>query len=192
MTQPHLAAPFGLRLAGLGAALAAALLATALPAQVSVLKGHSTNAPIDVAADRMEVRDAESQAMFAGNVVIRQGGMTLSADSVTIFYTRSKTPTPEISRIDAQGAVKLVTASETAAARYGIYDVVRKTITLVGNVELTRAGSVLRGQRLAIDLATGRSTLDGAGAAAKAGAPATSAGRVTGRFLVPQRPAKQP
>jgi len=51
---------------------------------------------------------------------------------------------------------------------------------------------VLRGQRLAIDLATGRSTLDGAGNAAKPGAAPGDTGRVTGRFVVPQRPAKQP
>ncbi len=171
-----------------------AVLLCALPAaaQVSALKGHSTNAPIDVAADRMEVRDTQNQAIFSGNVAIRQGGMTLDADSVTIFYKRGTGTNPEISRIDAQGSVKLVTASETASGRYGIYDVVAKTITLVGNVELTQGGSVLRGQRLAIDLASGRSTLDGAGAPAKGNAPATSSGRVTGRFVVPPRTTKQP
>lgn len=173
--------------------LAAALLCAApVMAQVSALKGHSTNAPIDVAADRMEVRDTENQAIFSGNVSIRQGGMTLDANSVTIFYKRGTGSAPEISRIDAQGAVKLVTASETASGRYGIYDVTAKTITLIGNVVLTRGGSVLNGQRLAIDLASGRSTLDGAGAPAKDSAPATSSGRVTGRFIVPQRPVKQP
>lgn len=170
------------------------VLLCALPAtaQVSALKGHSTNAPIDVAADRMEVRDTTNQAIFSGNVAIRQGDMTLDADSVTIFYKRGTGTNPEISRIDAQGSVKLVTASETASGRYGIYDVVAKTITLVGNVELTQGGSVLRGQRLAIDLASGRSTLDGAGAPAKGNAPATSSGRVTGRFVVPPRSTKQP
>ena len=143
---------------------AALLFVAPVAAQVSALKGHSTNAPIDVAADRMEVRDTENQAIFSGNVSIRQGGMTLDANSVTIFYKRGTGSSPEISRIDAQGAVKLVTASETASGRYGIYDVTAKTITLVGNVVLTRGGSVLNGQRLAIDLASGRSTLDGAGA----------------------------
>ena len=165
---------------------------TPVSAQVSALKGHSTDAPIDVASDRLEVRDADNQAVFSGNVAIRQGGMTLDANSVTVFYKRGSGSAPEISRIDAQGAVKLLTASETASGRYGIYDVTAKTITLVGNVELTRAGSVLHGQRLAIDLASGRSTLDGAGSAAKGSVPATDAGRVTGRFIVPQRPAKKP
>lgn len=171
-----------------------AVLLAAVPAiaQVSALKGHDSDAPIDVASDRLEVRDADNQAVFSGNVAIRQGGMTLDANSVTVFYKSGTGTSPEISRIDAQGAVKLLTATETASGRYGIYDVTAKTITLVGNVELTQGGSVLHGQRLAIDMTSGRSTLDGAGSAAKGSEPATGAGRVTGRFVVPQRPAKQP
>jgi lipopolysaccharide export system protein LptA len=177
------------------AALTLILLAAPVAAQTSALKGHNTNAPIDVSADRIEVRDADKQAIFTGNVTIRQAGMTLDADSVKVFYTPTKTGTPEISRLDAQGNVKLVTATETATGRYGIYDVARKTITLVGNVVLTRGGSVLNGQRLAIDLASGRSTLDGAGGGAGAGKPGDTTpagGRVTGRFVVPQRPAAKP
>jgi lipopolysaccharide export system protein LptA len=174
------------------AALTLVLVAAPALAQTSALKGHNTSAPIDVSADRIEVRDTDKQAIFTGRVTIRQGGMTLDADSVKVFYTQPKSGSPEISRLDAQGNVKLVTASETATGRYGIYDVARKTITLVGNVVLTRGGSVLNGQRLAIDLASGRSTLDGAGGTAKPGEPATAGGRVTGRFVVPPRAATKP
>lgn len=163
------------------------LLAAPAMAQDSALKGHNTNAPIDVAADRIEVRDADNQAVFSGAVSIRQGTMTLDANSVRVFYTRTKSDAPEISRIDAQGAVKLTSPSETATARYGIYDVTQRQVTMIGDVVLTRGANVLRGQRLAIDLASGRSTLDGAGTPAAPGAPASSGGRVTGRFVVPQR-----
>lgn len=155
-------------------------------AQDSALKGHNINAPIDVTADRIEVRDADNQALFSGAVSIRQGAMTLDAASVRVFYTRTKADEPEISRIDAQGSVKLVSPSETATARYGIYDVTQRQVTMIGDVVLARGGNVLRGQRLAIDLNSGRSTLDGSGAPAAPGAPATG-GRVTGRFVVPQR-----
>lgn len=157
-------------------------------AQTSALKGHNTAQPIDVAADRIEVRDADSQAIFSGNVAIRQGAMTLDAASVKVFYTRAG-DAPEISRLDAQGGVKLTSPSETATARYGIYDVTTRQITMVGDVVLTRGTSLLKGQRLAIDLASGRSTLDGAGGGSAPGQPpaAAGSGRVTGRFVVPQR-----
>ncbi|RKH74980.1 OstA family protein, partial [Corallococcus praedator] len=72
--------------------------------------------------------------------------------------------------------------------RYAIYDVTQKQITMIGDVVLNRGASQLRGQRLAIDLDTGRATLDGAGGAARPGAAPAPGGRVSGRFVVPPRP----
>ena len=166
------------------------LLGLGAPAAAqSALKHHDTDAPLDVDAKSIDVLDAKGQAVWSGDVRITQGDMKLNAETVTVFYSRAKTGgDPVIERLDAQNNVKLVTPSETATGRYGIYDVVRKTVTLVGAVTLSHGDSVLHGQRLAIDLDSGRSRLDGAstGAAATPGAPATG-GRVTGRFVVPER-----
>ena len=165
-------------------------LATAVGAQ-SALKNHNTDAPLDVDAKSIDVLDAKGQAVWSGDVRITQGDMKLNADTVTVFYSRAKKGgNPVIDRLDAQNNVKLVTPSETATGRYGIYDVGRKTITMVGNVTLSHGDSVLHGQRLAIDLESGRSKLDGAGTGpATPGVAATSSGRVTGRFVVPARKA---
>lgn len=165
------------------------LLGVAVPAAAqSALRNHNTDAPIDVDAKSIDVLDANGRAVWTGDVRITQGTMKLNADTVTVFYSRAKKGgDPVIDRLDAQNNVKLVTPSETASGRYGIYDVARKTITLVGGVTLSHGDSVLHGQRLAIDLDTGRSKLDGASTGpATPGTPASS-GRVTGRFVVPQR-----
>ena len=45
----------------------------------SALKGHDTDAPVDVAADRIEVQDRADRAIFSGNVEVRQGNLQLSA-----------------------------------------------------------------------------------------------------------------
>ncbi len=155
----------------------------------SALRHHNTDAPIDVDAKTIDVLDAKGQAVWSGDVRITQGDMKLNADTVTVFYSKAKTGgDPQIDRLDAQNNVKLVTPSETASGRYGIYDVGRKTITLIGGVTLAHGDSVLHGQRLAIDLDSGRSKLDGASTGpATPGAPAASGGRVTGRFVVPPR-----
>ena len=167
----------------------AAIVAGPLAAQ-SALKGHNADAPLNVDAKSIDVLDANGKAIFSGDVRITQGDMKLNADTVTVFYSRSKKGgSPTIERLDAQNNVKLITPSETATGRYGIYDVGQKTITLVGGVTLTHGESVLRGQRLAIDLESGRSKLDGAGTGAP-GQPATTGGRVTGRFVVPPRTGK--
>jgi len=168
-----------------------AVIAAPLAAQ-SALKGHNTDAPIDVDAKAIDVLDANGKAIWTGDVRVTQGTMKLNADTITVFYSRSKKGgNPTIERLDAQNNVKLVTPSETATGRYGIYDVAQKTITLVGGVVLTKGENILHGQRLSIDLDSGRSKLDGAGTPAAPGQPATTGGRVTGRFVVPPRtPAK--
>ena len=168
-------------------ALVAILVVVAAPALAqgtSALRRHDINAPIDVDASRVELVDGDRQALLSGGVKITQGRMTLTADNMKVFYERTG-DAPTVTRLDARGEVTLVSPSERARGDTGIYDVERRLITLVGGVTLNQGQSVLRGQRLAIDLASGRSTLDGGGARPAPGAPA--GGRVTGRFVVPPR-----
>ena len=151
----------------------------------SALRGHNTNAPVDVAADRIEVQDRADRAIFAGNVVARQSNLTLNAARVTVAYSSSGGI--EIQRIDASGGVTVRSPSETARGQFAIYDLRNRLITLLGNVTLVRGDSQVRGGRLVLDLSTGRAVMDGG--PAKAGPAGTTAtgGRVTGTFTVPQR-----
>ena len=173
-------------------AVPAVLSAVPVSAQTSALAKHNTDAPVDFDADHVEVRDNDQQALLTGSVRVTQGTLTLNADQVKMFYRRAPGRQPEIQRMDAQGNVKLTSPSERASGSYGIYDVTQRIITLSGDVVLTRGESVLRGQRLSIDLDSGRSTLDsasGSTSGSKAVAPA-SGGRVSGHFVVPPRGAK--
>ena len=147
---------------------------------VSALKGHNADAPIDVAADRIEVQDRSDRAVFAGNVQVRQASLTLDTSRLTVAY--SSAGGIQIRRLDASGGVTVKSPSETARGNFGIYDLDRKLITLVGAVQLSRGGSQINGQRLTIDLNTGRAVVDGGPAGV-----GQSGGRVTGRFTVPRR-----
>lgn len=160
-------------------ALSAAALASAQGA-MSALKGHNSNAPIDVTSDRIEVQDRADRAIFAGNVNVRQGSLTLDTARLTVAY--SSAGGVQIQRLDASGGVVVRSPSETARGNFGIYDLDRKLITLVGAVQLTRGGSQVNGQRLVIDLRSGRAVVDGGPAGV-----GQRGGRVTGRFTVPQR-----
>jgi lipopolysaccharide export system protein LptA len=154
---------------------------------VSALKGHNSNAPVDVAADRIEVQDRADRAIFSGNVVARQAELTLNAARVTVAY--ASTGGIQIQRIDASGGVTVRSPSETARGQYAIYDLNNRLITLIGGVTLTRGDSRVSGGRLVMDLSSGRAVMDGSGAGA-ADAPsgvANTGGRVTGTFTVPQR-----
>ena len=147
---------------------------------VSALKGHNSDAPVDVAADRIEVQERADRAVFSGNVHVRQADLTLDTDRLTVAYSGGEGI--QIRRLDASGRVVVRSPSETARGNFGIYDLDRKLITLIGSVQLQRGDSNINGSRLVIDLTTGRAVIDG-------GAPGVgqSGGRVTGRFTVPQR-----
>jgi lipopolysaccharide export system protein LptA len=147
----------------------------------SALRGLDTRAPIDVDADRIDVLDRENQAVFTGNVRVRQANLSLEADRVKVAYTRPARGDPVIRRLDADGNVRLSTPTERATGRFGIYDVERRILTMIGNVGLTQGTTRVSGNRLTIDLASGRSTLDGRTSTGQPGS------RVTGRFAVPER-----
>lgn len=163
------------------AACAGALGALArAQAPISALKGHDSNAPVDVTADRIEVQDRADRAIFAGNVHVRQANLTLDTQRLTVAY--SSAGGIQIQRLDASGGVVVRSPSETARGSFGVYDLERKLITLVGDVQLSRGDSRINGSRLVIDLNSGRAVVDGGPAGI-----GQSGGRVTGRFTVPQR-----
>ena len=179
--------PIGIILAA--AAFGATPSATAAFAQqqqssVSALKGHNSNAPVDVTADRIEVQDQADRAIFVGNVRAKQEDLTLDTQRLTVSYSGGQGSSSgiQIRRLDAAGGVVVRSPSETAKGDIGIYDLDNKLITLLGSVQLNRGANQINGSRLVIDLNSGRAVVDG-------GPPGvnSSGGRVTGHFTVPQR-----
>jgi lipopolysaccharide export system protein LptA len=181
-----------MRLSGIILATAA-MAATAAFAQVSrqqpasALKGHNTNAPVDVTSERIEVQERADRAVFTGNVHATQGDMTLETPRLTVAYSTAAgssngSTNVQINRLDAAGGVVVRDPTETAKGDFGVYDLDRKLITLIGNVQLTRDNNRVNGARLVIDLNSGRAVIDG-------GPPGvnSSGGRVTGHFTVPQQ-----
>jgi len=125
----------------------------------------NSEAPIEITADSMEWLNNEKIAIARGNADAVQGNYTLSAHVLTAHMAEtamedSNAPS-RIRRIDAEGNVILTTPRETARGGTGIYDLEKKVAILVGSVVLTQGENVLHGQKLVMDLTTGRSRLEG-------------------------------
>ena len=177
-----------------GIALLPMTCALLLAASVSAAaqQRHDSSAPIDIAAEHGELQVRANRALLSGNVRIQQAEMTLTAARVTATYTgQISDGAPEISRIDATGGVTVTRPGQSARAQYGIYDINRRVITMIGGVTLHQGANTISGGRLTIDLDTGRATIDGSGVAGggSSGQPGMQSmgGRVTGRFSVPKR-----
>jgi lipopolysaccharide export system protein LptA len=154
---------------------AAALGGIHLSAQT--ISGHNSDAPVNYAADQIELQDRQNRVVLSGNVDITQGDLRLQAARTTVAYTDEGSL--KIQRIDASGGVVVTRGGESARGNAAVYDFGRRLITMAGDVSLRHGGDTLNGSRLTIDLATGISRVDG-----RAGG--RGPGRVSGSFSAPK------
>jgi len=161
-------------------ALAALALAGFQQLGAQAFAGHDSNAPVNYAADRIELQDKQKRVVLSGNVDIAQGDLRLRAARTTVAYTDGDSL--RIQRMDATGGVLVTRGGESARADVAVYDFNKRIITMVGNVRLNRAnGDNLNGGRIVIDLNSGVSSAVGSGR------PGGTSGRVSGTFAVPKR-----
>lgn len=140
-----------------------------------VLSGHNSNAPVDYAADRIELQDKQDRVVLSGNVDVKQAELRLRAARTVVNFTN--TGSMQIQRITASGGVNVSRPGETATGDVGVYDFSQKIITMTGNATIKRAnGDTLRGGRLVVDLNSGVSSASGG-----------PGGRVSGTFSVPKQ-----
>lgn len=157
MTQTKLIAAIG---------AVALLVGGTVSAQVSGEGG-----PIRVNADRSEVLDKERKVLLIDNVDITQGTARLRSDLVTLEYGGGGDTTTtglgssfgDIRTMTARGNVFYITPDLKANGDVGVYVASTDTITMTGNIILVRGDDVAKGERLTIELAAGRTTLDGGG-----------------------------
>lgn len=138
--------------------------AAAAPAG-NLLTSNSSRGPIEITSDELEVRQPEQVAIFTGNVLAVQDTLNLKADRMKVFYRPSEAQTEgqeSISKIEVDGNVFLANPTETARGLKGIYDVDANEIRLLGDVVLTRAENILKGEALIYNMTTGKSVLTNA------------------------------
>ena len=156
------------------------VLMSGIETRAQGIASHNSNAPVNYAADRIELQDRENRVVLSGNVVIDQAGLSVRSARTLVNYDDSGTL--RIDRITATGGVVVTRGNERASGEVAIYDFNRRIITMAGNVRLRRGSDTLNGGRLVIDLRSGLSSVDGR----PSGSAEGSSGRVSGSFTVPQ------
>jgi lipopolysaccharide export system protein LptA len=140
----------------------------------NALQGFSQNRdePVKIRAASLEVREKDKMATFTGDVYVLQGDTEMRCRLLTVFYdeepgantVKAAEPGPggerQIRRIEARGNVVVVQKDQNAAGDAATFNMRENTVTLVGNVVVTRGADVLRGQRLVVDLTSGVSRMD--------------------------------
>jgi lipopolysaccharide export system protein LptA len=152
------------------------------------LAGFASKAdmPVEITADSLEVLQEQEVAVFRGNVEVVQGDLTLKSALLRVHYgedggaegTAGAMPAGRIARLDAEGGVVFTTPEQSVRGGQAVYDVAEEQITVEGDVVLQQGANVIRGERLVVDLGTGRSQIVGAPSAG---------GRVRGVFAPESR-----
>lgn len=175
-------------LGGLAIGTVGALAFGSFAAQGQAIAGFNSDAPVNYAADRIELQDKADRVVLSGNVVIDQGDLNVRAARTTVAYTNAGSL--KIQRIDAVGGVTVNRGNETARGDVAIYDFNARVITLSGNVHLNRGGDTMNGGRMVIDLKSGIASVDGrssGSSSAVGGQGGSGGGRVSGTFTVPKK-----
>ncbi len=141
----------------------------------NALQGFSQNRgqPVQIEAKTLEVRDKDRVATFTGDVHVIQGDTDMRSQIMVVFYeddasvkksVKAAQPGPggssRIKRLEATGNVIVTQKDQTATGNKGIYDVPSNTVTLIGNVVMSQCQSIVRGERLTVDLTTGVSHVE--------------------------------
>ncbi len=119
---------------------------------------QDTDAPIEIEADELAISQADNSATFTGNVVIKQGDMSLAAPLVTVVYNPD---TSEIDKLVATGGVTLVSGNEAAEAETAEYSVTTGMIIMRGDVLLAQGLSSLAAEEMTVNLSDGSALLSG-------------------------------
>ena len=116
---------------------------------------------VEVSADELSVDQSNGQAVFAGNVLVVQGEVRMSAARVAVEYAQDGGAANGISRLRATGGVTFVTATDAVEASEATYSVENGTVQLSGDVILTQGQNAISGERLVVDLNSGQGRMEG-------------------------------
>lgn len=137
-------------------------------------------APVEIAANALEVLEAKQLAVFRGDVEARQGDFKFRTAELNALYTGkagigrvadaspdAKTaesaaePSANLRRLQARGKVVVTSRNgQKATGDWADFDVAANTVTMGGNVVLSQGRNVVKGTRLVIDMTTGESIIN--------------------------------
>jgi lipopolysaccharide export system protein LptA len=122
--------------------------------------------------------EKKKEASFSGSVKVVQGDTTMTSEKLVVFYESSSAPgappltntkgaaktaplqsvspgpggSSSINRMEARGDVRVTQKDQVVTGETAIFDTKTNLITMLGGVVLTQCKSVLRGDRLLVDM----------------------------------------
>jgi lipopolysaccharide export system protein LptA len=120
----------------------------------------SSNAPIEITSQQLEIDDNKNIAIFTGKVHVIRENTELKADKITVYYHHDqKQYHPK--KITATHNVELTEQDYFAKGDELDYIIEDELIELRGDVSLVQNNNLIKGTKLTYNLKTGKSKLMG-------------------------------
>jgi lipopolysaccharide export system protein LptA len=138
----------------------------------------SGDKPIQIESDKLEVRQADSVAIFTGNVSVVQGPTLMKAGKMMVYYVKdpnaaakgteaagaAMTGSANIDHLEVSGKVYIKSNDQVATGDNGTFDMKTQVLVLSGKeVVLSQGPNVLKGCKLTVQMKTGLANVDGCG-----------------------------
>ena len=135
----------------------------------------SGDKPIQIESDKLEVRQAESVAVFTGNVSVVQGPTLLKAGKMTVYYVKdpnaaakgteatgaAMTGSANIDHLEISDKVYIKSDAQIATGDQGSIDMKSQVLVLSGKkVVLSQNDNVLVGCKLTVQMKSGLAQVD--------------------------------
>lgn len=126
------------------------------------VKNHDSSVPVEITSEELALDQANSQAIFSGDVIVKQGDITLTCQKMHVEYgEHPDTGTNEIQVIRMFGNVTFVSAQEAAEADQAVYTLSDDVLIMTGNVLVTQGVTALSADKMTYNLDSGNGHMEG-------------------------------
>lgn len=125
------------------------------------VQDHDSSQPVEITSQELSVDQEAGTATFTGDVIVGQGGITMTCDRMVVEYAPDETGQNQIKVIRMFGGVTFISADEAAEADNAVYTLEDEVIVMTGNVLVTQGATALSADKLTYNLATGSGVMEG-------------------------------
>lgn len=112
--------------------------------------------PIEITARQLEALQGQRRTVFTGDVVAKQGDITLYAEKLVILFQDDQN---RVEEMVATGQVRVVQLDRVATAEQAVYKQAEGTLVLKGQAEIVQGENRIAGDEIVLYLAENRSVV---------------------------------
>ncbi len=144
------------------AGIAVALIVMAASLAALPAEAQKKKSKVNIESDQMELFESKNQAIFRGNVRARQDDVSLNSTNLIATFVKTKGGGTDVTWLETKGGgVKIKTGSQTITGDRMKMNVKANTAVVTGKVTVIQGTSVVKGEKLNVNLNTNESKFVG-------------------------------